>query len=49
MDRTFQAARDAAGSSPEDFIRKVKESVRTFVDGADQSDDLTMVVIRYNG
>ena len=49
MDRTFQAARDAAGSSPEDFIRKVKELVRTFVDGADQSDDLTMVVIRYNG
>lgn len=49
MDRTFQAARDAAGSAPEEFVQKVTASVRTFVDGADQSDDLTMVVIRYKG
>ena len=49
MDRTFQAAKDAAGSAPEEFVKKVTASVRTFVDGADQSDDLTMVVIRYKG
>jgi sigma-B regulation protein RsbU (phosphoserine phosphatase) len=49
MDRTVDAAKAAVGSAPTDFVQKVSASVRTFVDGADQSDDLTMLVIQYKG
>ena len=49
MDRTFEAARAAAGHSPSAFIGQVAASVQAFVDGADQSDDLTMMAIQYKG
>jgi len=46
MDRTFEAAKAAAGSDPNTFIEKVTASVHGFVNGADQSDDLTMLAIQ---
>lgn len=49
MDRAFEAARAAAGHSPSAFIGQVAASVQAFVDGADQSDDLTMMAIQYKG
>lgn len=49
MDRTFQAAKAAMGSSPAEFVQKVTQSAHAFVNGADQSDDLTMMAIQYLG
>lgn len=34
---------------PEEIIRRVKGAVNTFVKGAEQFDDLTMLCFRYNG
>lgn len=34
--------------SPHDLLDAISESVRLFVNGAEQSDDLTMLAIRYN-
>jgi len=34
---------------PEALVRRVEESVRRFSDGAEQSDDITMLAIRYDG
>ena len=49
MDRTFEAAQSAAGSAPKEFIEKVTGLVQAFVNGADQSDDLTLLTIRHKG
>ena len=49
MDQTFEAAKAANGSSPTEFVQKVTTSVHAFVNGADQSDDLTMMAIKYLG
>jgi sigma-B regulation protein RsbU (phosphoserine phosphatase) len=49
MDRTFEAAKAAGGSAPAEFVQKVTTSVHAFVNGADQSDDLTMMAIKYIG
>lgn len=49
MDRTFQSAKDAMGSTPTEFVQKVTGAVHAFVNGADQSDDLTMMAIKYLG
>lgn len=49
MDRTFQAAQEADASSPSAFLSHVSEAVKTYVAGADQSDDLTMLAIQYRG
>ena len=49
MDRTFEAAKAAMGSCPAEFVQKVTTSVHAFVNGADQSDDLTMMAIKYLG
>ena len=34
---------------PETLVRRVEESVRRFAEGAEQSDDITMLAIRYDG
>ena len=34
---------------PETLVSRVEESVRRFADGAEQSDDITMLAIRYDG
>jgi sigma-B regulation protein RsbU (phosphoserine phosphatase) len=40
----------AAGPrEPQALVRKVEESVRRFAEGAEQSDDITMLAIRYDG
>ena len=49
MDRTFEAAKAAMGSCPAEFVQKVTTAVHAFVNGADQSDDLTMMAIKYLG
>ncbi len=49
MDRTFEAAKAACGSAPAEFVQKVTTSVHAYVNGADQSDDLTMMAIKYLG
>jgi sigma-B regulation protein RsbU (phosphoserine phosphatase) len=43
---TLDAARDAA---PADLLSRVLADVRTFADGATQSDDITMLAVRYEG
>ena len=49
MDRTFEAAQAAKGSAPTEFVQQVTQKVHAFVNGADQSDDLTMMAIKYIG
>jgi len=37
------------GRSPQSLIERMTEAVHTYVAGAPQSDDLTMLAIQYNG
>lgn len=39
----------SAQSNPEDICRAVHADVATFVNGAEQSDDITMLCVRWNG
>jgi serine phosphatase RsbU (regulator of sigma subunit) len=39
----------ASDSSPDDIVRTVIDSVRTFADGYAQADDITVLVVRYLG
>lgn len=47
MDRILEEARKDSKQSPADFVASMKAAVHTFVDGAEPSDDLTMLAIRY--
>ena len=47
MDRILEEARKDNKQSPADFVSSMKAAVHTFVDGAEPSDDLTMLAIRY--
>jgi len=47
MDRILEEARKDSKQSPADFVSSMKAAVHTFVDGAEPSDDLTMLAIRY--
>ncbi len=38
-----------AGSSPDELVKKINESVAEFSGGAMQSDDITILAVRYNG
>lgn len=49
MDRTLETAGMEGNVSPSMFIASVTTTVRSFVAGAVQSDDLTMLAIRYTG
>jgi sigma-B regulation protein RsbU (phosphoserine phosphatase) len=48
MDRLLDTARKTGAVAPDEFLQTMKRAVRGFADGAEQSDDLTMLVIRYN-
>ena len=47
MDRILEEARKDGKQSPADFVASMQAAVHTFVDGAEPSDDLTMLAIRY--
>lgn len=49
MDRTLETAGMEGNVPPSMFIASVTTTVRSFVAGAVQSDDLTMLAIRYTG
>ncbi len=46
-ERMMQALTGMAGNRPREVIEAMQQSVAMFVDGAQQSDDLTMLAIRY--
>jgi sigma-B regulation protein RsbU (phosphoserine phosphatase) len=46
-ERLEQALARADGSSLEEITRGVNQEVRRFADGAEQSDDLTMLLVKY--
>jgi serine phosphatase RsbU (regulator of sigma subunit) len=48
-ERLEDCLRQAAGASPDDTVRIVIDSVRTFADGYAQADDITVLVVRYLG
>ncbi len=45
--RLEQALERADGSSLEETTRRVSQQVRLFADGAPQSDDLTILLVKY--
>ena len=46
-ERMIQALNGMAGNRPREVIETIQQSIKEFVDGAQQSDDLTMLAIRY--
>ena len=48
-DRMLDALNRAPDAAPEAVIGNVLEGIEEFVGGADQSDDITMLCLRYNG
>jgi len=49
LKRMVSALNEAAGKSPEDILRHMKEAVDGFVQDAAQFDDLTMLCLEYRG
>ena len=47
IDRILEEARKDSSLCPADFVTSMQAAVHTFVDGAEPSDDLTMLAIRY--
>jgi len=47
--RLNDSLQDAAMRSPQEIIDTVKDDIKTFADGAEQSDDITMLVIKRVG
>lgn len=47
MDRILEEARKDCRQRPADFVASMNTAVHKFVDGAEPSDDLTMLAIRY--
>jgi len=47
MDRLLETARQTGAAAPDTFLQAMKTSVHAFTRGAEQSDDMTMLVIRY--
>lgn len=45
-ERLIEVIRTHIGSSAEDMLTKINEDVRSFTDGREQSDDMTMVIVR---
>jgi sigma-B regulation protein RsbU (phosphoserine phosphatase) len=48
-DRLLDSLQGARLASPEELAGRVKRSVEAFVAGAPPSDDLTLVILRYQG
>ena len=47
MDRILEEARKGSQQQPANFVASMEKAVHIFVDGAEPSDDLTMLAIRY--
>ena len=47
LDRVMSALGGLAALTPEQLLQKMTREVHAFVEGADQSDDLTMLALRY--
>ena len=47
MDRLLETARQTGAAAPDAFLQAMKGAVHGFTRGAEQSDDMTMLVIRY--
>lgn len=48
-ERLSDVAASTPGSSPPALLQRILADVRTFADGAPQSDDITMLALRYRG
>jgi serine phosphatase RsbU (regulator of sigma subunit) len=48
-ERLLAALAQAGTSEPQALIQAVREDVQRFAAGAEQSDDVTLVVVRWNG
>jgi sigma-B regulation protein RsbU (phosphoserine phosphatase) len=46
-ERLLAALAEISGAAPADIVTRVLADVRTFVDGAKQSDDITVLAARY--
>jgi sigma-B regulation protein RsbU (phosphoserine phosphatase) len=49
LDRMMEALNQDPYTSPEDTLRNVHRAVNSFVAGAEQFDDLTMLCLEYKG
>ena len=49
MDRTVDALNQNSDVTPEEILHSVRSAVDAFADGAEQSDDITMLCLEYNG
>ena len=47
--KRLSAALNAASGTPEEILSFVRKDIRTFADGAEQSDDLTMLCLEFRG
>ncbi len=48
-ERMLQCLSSFSGESPEELVGSISQAVHTFTEGAEQSDDLTFLAIRFNG
>ena len=48
-DRMLDALNADKGASPKELLDNVKAELDSYVNGAEQSDDITMLCLRYNG
>lgn len=46
-ERLLEVCRETVGDTPADMVKRVSERVAEFVDGAEQSDDITMMGVRW--
>lgn len=49
MDRLSEVVRSNAGGSAETLQRSIFEAVTEFCHGAEQADDMTLLIVRYIG
>ena len=48
-DRMVEALNSSSNTTPEDVLKNVRAAVDTFVEEAEQFDDLTMLCLEYKG
>lgn len=48
-ERLIRNALSISGKSPQEIVHALDESIKTFTGGAEQSDDITMLAMRFNG
>ncbi|MFA6715050.1 MAG: SpoIIE family protein phosphatase [Victivallaceae bacterium] len=49
LERLYAALRKLSGASPREILDGISDSIADFTEGASQSDDITMLIIKYYG